>query len=489
MHRKKSRIIYTSRLGSQITFTIIFFVLLVGMTSGAISPTVGNLFFYTDPLVLVTDALTTWTLQTILLAALIPVALTLLLGKFYCGWVCPMGAINHFFSWLAIRFGRLNDGLSVGMLRFKYVVLVLVLVPVFFGSRVGMVFDPTSLLTRSASTAVIPFADNLVVEDGAATRVVRVQAGLIGGLFLAVILLNFYRRRFYCNGLCPLGALYGLLARISPLNFVADESCTDCGMCAQFCTYGGNPSDAYSKNDCSVCFNCARECPVECVDVAFGRPAPGALVPTDLGRRKFLGAAAAGIFLSALPGLSPAAGEKSRGFMRPPGSLAEEDFLRRCIRCGACVQSCPTSFVQFAGTEAGIDGVWTPVVNATAGYCDYECTACAGVCPTGAIEMLPLEAKKEFRIGVAVVDKSKCFTYADGFNCTICADRCPTPRKAIRFRETKSWNFRGEVASVNQIYVDPDLCNGCGACEFACPRSDAPGIFVCADNEQREYRM
>jgi polyferredoxin len=512
MKKVTASAIQRSRVASQTAFTVLFLVALV-MAGMPGSPSSGliNLFFYTDPLILLTSLLATRTLKLILLLSLIPLVATVLLGRFYCGWVCPLGAINHLFSFLAIRFGRIKAAAARPGYGVKYVLLVLVLVLATAGTQIGNLLDPFSILTRSAAVAVLPAIGNAIpaaapwkVDVPAASgdpvapspaitggfgaefplRALA-QAEVIGVVFLALLLLNFHRRRFYCHYVCPLGALYGLVSRFRLLHLIPSAKCIDCGKCEESCAYDGDSHDQYSKQDCLLCFNCARGCPEEGVNLTLGKaPAIGG-APINIGRRQVLSSVGSGILLSALPGLSSGAKPKTHGFVRPPGSLAEGDFLERCIRCGECVQACPTNFIQMAGLEAGVEAVWTPVANARTGYCDYRCTSCTGVCPSGAIAALAAEEKKLFKIGSAVVDKNRCFTHADGFNCTVCADRCPVPG-AIRFRKASAWNFQGRSVTVNQIYVDPDLCNGCGVCEYVCPRTDAPGIVLTSDDEQRE---
>jgi ferredoxin len=150
------------------------------------------------------------------------------------------------------------------------------------------------------------------------------------------------------------------------------------------------------------------------------------------------------------------------------------------------MQACPTHALQPAVFQAGLEGLWTPVLVPASGYCEYECNRCTQVCPTRALARLTLEEKKSFKIGTAVIDRSACYTYADGYNCAVCEEHCPVPEKAIRFREVEVHNFRGRLKKVKQIYVVPDVCIGCGICESVCPRTDAPAIRVGAEEEQRQ---
>lgn len=176
-------------------------------------------------------------------------------------------------------------------------------------------------------------------------------------------------------------------------------------------------------------------------------------------------------------------------FHTPPGAIKEEKFVDKCIRCGQCIQSCPTNFIQPSLTKAGFEGLWTPIADCEKSYCKFDCNKCTTVCPTGAIEELSVKEKQEFKIGTAIIDKNRCFTYADGFNCTVCYDNCPTKEKAIQFKEVKMWNYKGRQVNVKQIYVLPDACIGCAICQQVCPREDDPGIIMTPDGETREQEV
>ena len=505
MRSRTGKTLRAARVATQLAFLALFLWLMLGVGGACTASTFpADFFFRIDPLVWLLDTVATRSWSTVALWSAAPVLATLVLGRFFCGWVCPLGTLHHFVSFLASLGGRPGTAPGPRLRRLKYLVLVVVVITAAFGSRFGSLLDPISLLTRSTAVAVLPLVPPVPGRNVAATAApdpsvplrpagsadmparVRAQVEVTGLLLLGLLLANFVRRRFFCHGLCPLGALYGLLARLAPLRLRAGEDCVECGACAAHCAQHRGPVPGHAAEDCLWCMACAVDCPLDAVAPAFvlgpGRAGP----PFVVGRRELFGSLATGAFLAALPGMAPAAHARSHGFLRPPGARAEGDFLERCVRCGACMQACPTSFVQAAGLETGIDGLWTPVGDARAGYCDYGCTRCTTACPTGALEPMSLVDKQLFKIGTAVVDRSRCFTHADGFNCTVCADACPIPARALRFREVEVHDFEGRLTRVNQVYVVPDLCTGCGICEYRCPRSDGAAILVTSEEEQRE---
>lgn len=516
MKAKTGKTVQRTRIAVQVLFVVIFFVLLIHSGQSATKEfPFTDAFFYIDPLVLVLNFLATGVVLPILLLSIIPVVLTLIFGRFFCGWVCPFGSINQFFTWL-FRKGRKKrkeKGADKKLLKLKYILLIVILVAAVMGTHIGGWLDPFSLLTRSSATVVNPAVNYIVHQttkpgaddsnligkaikpaydfsrDNILTKKQRTftQPVFMGLIFVGILLLNMYRRRFYCNYLCPLGAIYGLLSKFSLFNLKINKDCISCKACSKTCTYNGSPFEDYSKADCVTCFNCVDDCPKDAIDVVIAPPKKENRTPIDLGRRRILGSTATGVVAAAIPGVFIHNKSKIHRFLRPPGSVKEKEFLAKCIRCGQCMQVCPTNFIQPALLESGAAGIWTPILNAQAGYCEYECKKCTDVCPTKAIEKLTLKAKKEFKVGTALVDKDRCYTYADGYNCAVCEEHCPIPNKAIRFREVDTQTFKGKIEKVKQIYIVPDLCTGCGICEHVCPRGDAPGILMSAEEETREF--
>jgi ferredoxin len=207
----------------------------------------------------------------------------------------------------------------------------------------------------------------------------------------------------------------------------------------------------------------------------------------NLGRRTALTAGTIGVGGACLSKIHPQASGRAfnPALIRPPGAVEEQDFLNRCIRCGECMKVCPTNAIQPAGLEAGIKGLWTPLLNMDIGYCEYECTLCGQVCPTDAIRELSLEEKQKTKIGQSFVDKNRCLPYASARPCIVCEEHCPTPTKAIWVEEVEVTNGSGEKSIVQQPHVDPELCVGCGICQNKCPIKDRSGIYVTSVGETR----
>ena len=506
MDIKKAKRFQKARIITQIVITTLFFFLFLDLKIiGFDNIEYASLFFYLDPLILISNYLATGKILSVLLFSLIPFFLTLILGRFFCGWVCPMGALNQFFSWI-FRKSNKRKLINKQGLRIKYYVLIILLISTLLGANFVGWLDPFSILTRSMST-ITPATENLLLKTVTNEKVYKQtafqefikeeivsddmrtssQPFLIGGLFIVLLLMNYYHRRFFCNVLCPLGAIYGLLARVGFLKLTTNTSCNSCKACSKECTYNGNPDDAFIKSECMLCFNCMTDCPTTSIEISIKPLKKVQQTQVDLGRRRILGSLAAGIALASLPGAALLAKPKAKhSFLRPPGAIKEEDFIDQCMRCGQCIQSCPTGFIQPSLLEGGIAGLWTPIVNAQAGSCNWECNECTSVCPTNALEKLTLKQKQQFKIGTAIIDKNRCYTYADGINCTLCYDACPTPEKAILYRKVDVWNYQGKKVNINQIYIDPELCTGCGICENICPRHDAAGIIISADDEIRD---
>ena len=110
------------------------------------------------------------------------------------------------------------------------------------------------------------------------------------------------------------------------------------------------------------------------------------------------------------------------------------------------MKACPTGGLQPALTEAGPEGIWTPMLVPKIGYCEYYCSLCTQVCPTGAIKKLTIEEKNKVKIGTAWVNKSRCIPYVLGKPCIVCEEHCPISPKAIKLVEVETKLPDGTVA-------------------------------------------
>ena len=525
------------RLHSQIFFFALFLILLLrtefhGSFRNSASeiriPYPVGLFFQLDPLVAISNALASHALYSGLLWCLLILIPTMFIGRFYCGWICPLGSIHHFFSSLKSERKRGKQLLESNRYKrwqtTKYYILAATLMAALLGTGVVGWLDPYSFLVRSIGLSVLP-ATNYALQAalGALEHnrfgFVQTIGGVLhfilgpvllsfkqpyfrqgiwlGLLFFSILALNFRVTRFWCRALCPLGALLGLVSRWSVLGLVKNpEHCNDCNRCLLRCQGGDDPIGGvpWRQPECHLCLNCVDECPEHGLQFKLFPTQKAA--GTNLQRRKVLTGLASGAALVPLMRSTPGfAAEKHERLLRPPGSVDEEFFLSRCIRCGECMKVCPNNALQPALTEAGIEGLWTPVLVPRLGYCETSCVLCSQVCPTGAIWEITAKEKgwsvdvssaaKPVRLGTAFYDRGRCLPWAMATDCIVCEEWCPTSPKAVYLRSADVIDAEGNVKQVKQPYLDPSKCVGCGACEHACPVQDRPAVYVTSVGESR----
>lgn len=421
---------------------------------------------------------------TILLLGLVTLAVSILLGRVFCGWVCPLGAIFDAYGWVLKRLRVNFEGPSPSYFRFKYYMLVALLVFAIFGG-VGplMGFDPIVLITRVAATLIDPFFRKSSEVIWSAGQAPGKHGYFIDGgtliLFLAIMSATTRLSRIWCRVACPLGAYLAIMSRHSSLRRVT-EGCVHCNICANHCPTGAinfQNAEIYNESECIKCFSCSQECPVDANFFTLKSPIPVAApeyAPVNLERRQVITSAAA--VMIAAPALSMAGGNPTshKKLIRPPMSREERDFLTSCIRCNECTKACPSGIIKPAGLEYGLRAFWSPVLVATEGACLPGCNACSQACPTDAIMKYPIEEKYKFKAGTAVFNSSQCISHTENKYCSECIKVCPT--NAIEFVD--GWKPPGGGGSEmpapagqipsRPVHVNYDRCVGCGACENSC---------------------
>jgi MauM/NapG family ferredoxin protein len=512
---RKYRALQFLRILSQTAFFFLFFYLLLRTHfTGQDYISRVEIFFHFDPLLAIATAIASRVLFASFVLAAITVVLTLVAGRFVCGWVCPLGSIHQFFSFIFKKAKLLKPrkGDSGAMrLSWKYIILIVVLVASLFAVDLVGFADPLSFLYRSFATAVVPvfaragtaligllyglrltsFGDATAQFFSSLSLNQTFQQGfLLGLVFLGVVLLNLSRERFWCRYLCPAGALLGVLARWNvPKVRIDMEKCIKCNLCTIHCQTQANPfpNEEWRSSECVYCYTCAAICPTNAVRFPV-KARPESLESINLSRRRLIFTSVLAVVAAPFFKITPAAKRAAAKLIRPPGALPEPRFLQKCVKCGECMKACPTNALQPALNEAGPEGIWTPLLKPRVGYCEYYCSLCTQVCPTGAIEELTIEEKIKVKIGSAWVNKSRCIPYVLGSPCIVCEEHCPTSPKAIKLVRTEVQLIDGTVQTPLAPVIDLDLCIGCGICENKCPVVDDPAIFCTSVGETRSEK-
>ena len=306
MAKKKSSLPVVLRRLVQTVFLLLFLFLFLETAFHPTNKVGGYLtfFFDLDPLALIVVWLGGHAAATAMLFSLITLAFTFVFGRWFCGWICPFGAIHNLFS--SWRGGSRKQKVETGAYSVwqtsKYYVLGAVLVAALCGANIAGWFDPFSFLYRSMATAVFPAIDaglegffgwvNQLIPGfaGAVTEPIYRSlhyylmtisqphyfwSGLIGSLFGLVVLLNLFRGRFWCKYICPLGALLGVVGKNPLLRLQVDpNSCKNCKECVTECQGGASPNGPgnWKPSECMYCWNCDESCPSNSLSFKFMIP-------------------------------------------------------------------------------------------------------------------------------------------------------------------------------------------------------------------------
>jgi polyferredoxin/Pyruvate/2-oxoacid:ferredoxin oxidoreductase delta subunit len=492
---------------SQLLFLIIFFVLFVNTEyrgKDEISAAI-NSFFRADPLVVISYLLSQKAFSVLLLPGALMAGFSLILGRFFCGWICPLGTIID----LVTKYIPKKAPLRFLKSRFKYYLLFCLLFAALFNVNLTGILDPIAILVRAMTFFFYPLFGYSIRSSWAGLY------GLMGEnrdymafififfrdfvlpfretfyplafvsllLFVAIIFLERYEPRNWCRNLCPLGTLLGLLGRFSIFKRLPSKLCADCKSCKDICPTGFD-EEILQKEDCILCMECKLKCAskrVKFLPFRWARDKAGASPVME--RRILLGGLLSGFFVSKVFSFQTPGGQER--LLRPPGVNNEGEFLKKCVRCGECMKVCLRSALYPALSQGGFYGLFMPLFIPRLGYCEYNCNLCGQVCPTGAIPNLPLKEKKKNIIGLAAIDKNHCLPFAKKINCIVCEEHCPIPDKAIRFETVTDADYTGKKVILKRPYIVDELCNGCGICENKCPLEGKSAIEVFSHRKRK----
>ena len=447
-------------------------------------------FLAIDPLVSLSTGIASRSWVWSLTSAGIIILLCVLIPRGFCGYLCPLGTLIDLFDWAVgkrvKRFRVASDGWWV---HIKYYLLFGVLVAAFCGVLLSGFVSAIPVITRGMLFIGEPIQSGLA-RGWQAVPPLNAGQFISIALFLGVLLLGLLQPRFWCKYVCPSGAVFSLgnLFRVSERK--VEDTCINCNKCVEICPFDAIKPDFNTRvTDCTLCQTCGGVCPTHSIkfvdrwDItklkAVNDPPTG---ETALGRRGFLslltGSAAAiagGVTVATTTRIFGARLSDPTSFrpVRPPGSVPEKQFLEMCIRCGECFKACPNNVLQPEGFQQGLEGLWTPLVNANWAGCESSCNACGQVCPTSAIRAMPLAEKKTTRMGLAIVNASTCLPFADREACQLCVDECSAAGyHAIEFRQVHTQADASGQPIDGTGFLAPvvlaDKCVGCGLCQTRC---------------------
>lgn len=424
--------------------------------------------------------------------------LTLLTGRTYCSFLCPLGIGQDLNSRIGgrikKRFRRYGYKKPFTILRYSLLAITLI-VTVVWGVYMITLLDPYSIFGRFMTCFMKPLV--IIINNFLAGILGRFDIYTLSNVpvkgfplilysiptafFLLIFTMSLTKGRLYCNMFCPVGTLLGLISKISLFRIRFNETaCTRCGRCSMRCKSSCIDFLKYEIDisRCVSCFNCIHTCQDKAITFGMVKFKKKEHITDESKRKLIAGALLLLLGISRdLKGQDKAAPKpKKESTVKenrtypvcPPGGLGIADFNKNCIACSLCINACPNNVLQPAYLQYGLAGMLQPVMDYHKSFCTYNCTKCTEVCPTNALHPLLQEAKKLTQIGKAKFIKDNCIVKTEKTACGACSEACPT--KACHMIP-----YEGNLVIPE---VNEDICIGCGHCEFACPASPYKAIFV-----------
>lgn len=463
-------------------------------------------------------------------ALLFVVTLTLLMGRIYCSVICPLGVMQDAIAWLRRKKNKYSYSPAKSTLRYTILVLVCATLALNVAWIGGLIF-PYSTYGRIVSTYVAPLyklANNglaAIAEHYNSYAFYEVDVWLksITALIVALLtwaiiaVLAWRGGRTWCNTICPVGTLLGLISKKSLHGPVFDlEKCNSCGLCAKNCKSAciNVKEHDIDISRCVMCGNCMEKCRQDAMH--FGNRS-GVVLPSSSGKGSEEGTGRRAVLtsLALLAGTALAKAQskvepkttdggladiikkekpKRKKLITPPGSLSIRNLRTHCTACQLCIDACPNDVLRPSNS---LDRFMQPEISYERGYCRPECNRCSQVCPTSAIQPVTIEERTAIQVGHAVWTRDLCVPVKDGKPCGLCANKCPAqaiqmvPLQAgvhqdgWRWRDADNQEIPREKVLLIPV-INEEKCIGCGACENLCPSNPLSAIYVEGHEVHRE---
>ena len=344
----------------------------------------------------------------------------LIFGRFYCSLLCPFGIMQELAA-LVLRRKKKNK--KTGNYSAKHFICALSFGALFGGSAVIIrYFDPYSIFGSAFSLSIF---------------------GIIA--VIAVLVLVFFKNRFFCTNICPVGAFLGCCAKtaVNTMN-IDEEKCISCRNCERNCPAGCIDIDNKKIDNemCVKCLKCLSICPKDAVFYGYKKPQ---FSPSK--RKAFIGTAAAVLLAAGYAAgvkFTKELGKKVKDIILPPGAMNAGRMFNKCLNCNLCIKNCPNGILVKADDKFG-----AVHIDYSKGFCGYDCHRCSEVCPSGAVIRLPLNEKQNIRTAMAEIKNEGCI------KCGKCASVCPKDAISLEHMQLPE--------------LDASKCIGCGKCAHECP--------------------
>ncbi len=377
---RTSRVVWLRR-AVQGAFLLLFFYLFLETVDHPINQAGRGvkLFFQLDPLAALMTWLASHAIAAGMLLSVATLAVTLVFGRWFCGWICPFGTLHNFFT--SLRRGRAKDRIEAGgytrWQKAKYYVLGAFVGGALLGANVVGWLDPFSFFFRSLGTAVYPAVNDAIVRlftwlyDVNPLHVTVVsepiydvlrrhflaihQPHYFGNVLVGVLFTAWWRsissaRASGAATFARWGRCWAWWARIRWCDCGATRRPATIAACAwaiaRAAPSGRTPANGRPA-ECFYCFNCKSDCPSGSIAFSLGSPRKAA--PLDLGRRELMafghGRRRRRV---AVPHASagPSSAPSTPSWCVRRGRWAKRSSSSKCIRCGECMKVCPTNAIH-----------------------------------------------------------------------------------------------------------------------------------------------